>query len=73
MRRAGIVGTSMALAFAALGVSFGPGRDILTEEQPRRKVHPLREPSPNDFGPVVDTTPESRRARRRRLAKARTQ
>lgn len=28
--------------------------------------------APNDTGPVIDSTPESKRARRRRLAKART-
>ncbi len=34
-----------------------------------RKHHPLRDPSPNDFGPVIDSTRESKRARRRRLAR----
>lgn len=38
----------------------------------RRKVHPPRNPAPNDFGPVIDTTPESKRARRRRLARAKS-
>lgn len=40
---------------------------------PRRGGRLLSTPkhAPNDYGPVIDTTPESKRARRRRLAKGR--
>ena len=60
------MGISMALTAAGL---VGLNTDYQVPDRPRRKVHPLRDPSPNDFGPVIDTTPESKRARRRRLAK----
>jgi hypothetical protein len=65
-----------------LGASASTGRrqagdDILQIDNwpgPRefRPIHlrdPYRGPAPNDIGPVIDTAPESKRARRRRLAK----
>lgn len=58
-----------ALALAAMGVVASPyGVDLMERPRPR-KHHPLRDPSPNDLGPVIDSTKESKRARRRRLAK----
>jgi hypothetical protein len=54
-------------AFAAvmLASMVNPAPD----RQPTPKTDRRRQPSPNDVGPVVDTTPESKRARRRRVAR----
>jgi hypothetical protein len=41
-----------------------------SERPPRKRAR--RKAPPNDFGPVIDTTPESKRARRRRLAKSKS-
>lgn len=74
MRRVGMighVGSSLALAAAAAALFGGqtmPFQDEVNEPRSRKKQR-RRDPAPNDTGPVVDTTPESKRARRRRLAK----
>lgn len=67
MRR--VLGLGMGAALAMQAVNL-----VISDEPAvrRGKVHPLRDPSPNDFGPVIDTTPESKRARRRRLARAKS-
>lgn len=42
-------------------------------DRPRRASRPRSDRPgfiPNDHGPVIDTTPESKRAKRRRLAKS---
>lgn len=59
-------------AFAALAaagiVASSRGGDILrVDGWPDPNVQPMRRPAPT--GPVIDTTPESKRARRRRLAR----
>lgn len=66
---------SISMLGAALGMaSVRAGSPLFVDDWPTdpkpRKRNPLRGPAPNDFGPVVDSTPESKRARRRRLAKA---
>ncbi len=61
---------ALALAAAFYGAAFVPAREREPEPQPRKK-HRRRGPAPNDAGPVIDTTPESKRARRRRMAKER--
>lgn len=38
--------------------------------KPRLMQEVFRGRAPNDHGPVIDTTPESKRAKRRRLARA---
>lgn len=71
MRSVGILGAIIA----AGAVAASSREDVIlsegdwTDRRPSRRVHPLRDPAPNDLGPVIDTTPESKRARRRRLAK----
>ena len=60
-----ILGLGAALAVASLHVA-SPNFDAPV---PRRKGLAPRNSAPNDFGPVIDTTPESKRARRRRLAR----
>lgn len=63
-------GIALALAAAAMITSLG-GDPIYAEAKRRQERDPSPRPiSPNDHGPVVDTTRESKRARRRRLAKA---
>lgn len=65
-----IVGLGAALALA--GHSF---QSFATPDAPRdakRERPTFRASAPNDFGPVIDTTPESKRARRRRLARAKS-
>jgi hypothetical protein len=58
------------LAAALLAASMtSPYSDLFHTETPRRAPK-TRPTSPNDHGPVIDTTPESKRARRRRIAKA---
>lgn len=61
--------TSFGLMAAAMLASLG-GALAFPSERPTSR--PSRRPSlsPNDHGPVIDTTKESKRARRRRLAKA---
>jgi hypothetical protein len=66
-RAAGIVlALAAGLASSGIDVRFTSARDFalgrLSHLQPTG-------PAPNDIGPVIDTTPESKRARRRRLAK----
>lgn len=65
----GIAGLGAMAALAAMAFVGGPeiGRD--PAPVPRRKGLMPRDSVPNDFGPVIDTTPESKRARRRRLAR----
>lgn len=60
-----ILGLGAALALASLHVA-SPNFDAPV---PRRKGLMPRNSAPNDFGPVIDTTREGKRARRRRLAK----
>lgn len=68
MRSISMLGAALAMA------SMHGGSPLFADDWPTdpkpRKRNPLRSPAPNDFGPVVDSTPESKRARRRRLAKA---
>lgn len=60
MRLASIIG---AVAAASLVVTIAPN------EGSRSYPFKGKSPAPNDFGPVVDTTKESKRAKRRRRAK----
>ncbi len=62
MRLATILG-AIAAASASLVVTIDRGQGA--------RSYPFqgKSPAPNDEGPVVDTTRESKRARRRRLAK----
>lgn len=63
-------GIALALAAAAMITSMG-GDPIYAEAERRQARESVPRPaSPNDHGPVVDTTRESKRARRRRLAKS---
>lgn len=62
-------GIALAIAAAAMITSLG-GEPIYTETRGQKREPAPRSVSPNDHGPVVDTTRESKRARRRRLAKA---
>lgn len=63
----------MGALAAALALSSVASVSISDQIDRRpRKPRAPRNPTPNDFGPVVDTTPESKRARRRRLAKAKS-
>lgn len=59
-------------AMAAAGIlTSNVGLRIVPEADLAPPLKPYRpKPGPNDFGPVIDTTPESKRARRRRLARA---
>lgn len=57
------------LAMALAAVSMMGGEPIYAETRRQKQERKLRPTSPNDHGPVIDTTPESKRARRRRLAK----
>lgn len=58
------------LATALAAVSMIGGEPIYAETRREKQERKPRPTSPNDHGPVVDTTRESKRARRRRLAKA---
>lgn len=62
----------LGLAAAALMASIGG--EIAFPVRPRARKSRVYAPTfiPNDHGPVVDSTPESKRARRRRLAKAKS-
>lgn len=60
MRLARIIG---AIAACTLVVTTDRGQGA------RSYPYQGKSPAPNDKGPVVDTTRESKRARRRRLAK----
>lgn len=64
-----IKGLSLGLLAAAMAVMMEP-----LEPAPRPKPIRARDRklSPNDVGPVIDTSPESKRARRRRLAKSKS-
>lgn len=64
--RGSLLGLAAAMAFSALGGS----RAFPVDDKPRRKSGLKTYPAPNDLGLVIDSTPESKRARRRRLAKA---
>lgn len=58
-----------ALALAGVHVA-SPNFDAPTQaRKPGLMQERLRGPAPNDFGPVADSTPESKRAKRRRRAK----
>lgn len=57
------------LAMALAAVSMMGGEPIYAETRRQKQERKLPQNSPNDHGPVIDTTPESKRARRRRLAK----
>ena len=61
-----LIGGMMAMHAVSLAIS--PVADV---QRPERRKRPSFEPDfiPNDHGPVIDTTPESKRARRRRLAR----
>lgn len=63
---------SLGLVAAALMASIGGERAFPVRPQQRRKRFFEAEFIPNDHGPVIDTTPESKRARRRRLAKSKS-
>lgn len=64
--RGSLFGLAVAMAFSAMGGS----RAFPINAKPRRKPGLKTHPALNDLGPVIDSTPESKRARRRRLAKA---
>lgn len=66
-----ILGLGAAIALAGLHVA-SPAIVDTRPDRSRRGPPDYRDPAPNDFGPVIDTTPESKRARRRRLAKAKS-
>lgn len=67
----------LGLASIAAMALFATAPNGTFAEADNRPISPRRggrllstpENAPNDNGPVVDTTPESKRARRRRLAK----
>lgn len=63
MRIAQIIGASAALAAASMVVTIDRNQGA--------RSYPYRgnSPAPNDHGPVTDSTKESKRAKRRRLAK----
>ncbi|MEO3386055.1 hypothetical protein [Mesorhizobium sp. CAU 1741] len=56
-----ILGSLLAIAAAAEAVDAPP--------RPSRPPRPARRQAPIDGSPVIDTTPEGKRARRRRLAR----
>jgi hypothetical protein len=56
-------------ALVAVGTASWVARPFYDAQPPVRRRNPHREQVPNDFGPVVDTAKESKRAKRRRLAK----
>lgn len=60
-----------ALLSIGLLASSPPARLNIVERipSPEPEPKPMRRPTPMDTGPVIDTTPESKRARRRRLAR----
>lgn len=60
-----LAAAAMLIASAGGSIVYGPA-DIAYHEPPAYR--PPRK-SPKDDGPVVDTTPESKRAKRRRLAR----
>lgn len=60
-----LAAASALIASAGGAIVFGPSGDIYHDPRP---YTPPRK-SPNDDGPVIDTTRESKRAKRRRLAK----
>lgn len=61
-------GLAAAILAASMVSSMG-GDPIYAETRRQKQERKPRLPSPNDCGPVIDTTRESKRARRRRLAK----
>ena len=58
----GVYSSFWGMAVAAMAAEHEP----YYRKGPRKPKHP----SPNDVGPVIDSTKESKRARRRRLARA---
>lgn len=78
LRRTLGIGPSLAIAAAAMLFQTPPHMQVYRaddyDDAPPRKPKP--KPSPKlrraqvETGPIVDTTPESKRARRRRLARA---
>lgn len=75
MRNIGLVAalTLAASSFAAAARADGFWRDTGIDLEPRGRRIPATQARlmPNDFGPVIDSTPESKRAKRRRLARSR--
>lgn len=65
------LGAALALAGSIAPYDFRGWPDDDLDRRPARRQRPPREPAPNDIGPVFDSTPESKRARRRRLARER--
>lgn len=64
--------TGMSLATAAALIAAVGGSIVFGPDNTVRHDTPKYRPpvkSPNDFGPVIDTTPESKRAKRRRLTR----
>lgn len=57
---------AMAALISALGMRLAPAAPV---ERPEPAPKPKRTTPPRDLGPIIDTTPESKRARRRRLAR----
>ena len=54
-----------------MGLASFPVGIEMDDYEPRPRKKPFQLP-PQDTGPVIDTTPESKRARRRRLARERS-
>lgn len=63
MRIAQIIGVSAALAASSLVITIDRNKGA--------RSYPFKgkSPAPNDRGPVIDSTKESKRARRRRVAR----
>lgn len=66
-RMRSIYGLGAALLIAQM---TSPVALTYSTTEPPRKAARIRNSAPNDLGPVIDTAPESKRARRRRLARA---
>lgn len=62
---------SLGLAAAMLMADVGAQMAKPSRPTKRKSIFAPRY-IPNDHGPVIDTTPESKRARRRRLARAKS-
>lgn len=63
--RSGLGAAAIALAGAAMLVA----QPMYLDHEPRRPAKRRFPRPPEQTGPVVDTTPESKRAKRRRLAR----
>lgn len=62
-----VLGLSAGIALAAALMSVSAIADPYERENPRREPRRFKEPV--NSGPVIDTTPESKRAKRRRLTR----